>query len=313
MNIDYLRYIVTIEKVKSINKAAKALYMTQPTLSRIVQSIENDMGIQIFVRNSRGVETTHDGQQFINRIKSLVDEFDQIEEDYFNINHAPKNEVTLFVGSHRSSPAVEALIRFYDNSNSKTRNVNVIFQEGTESYITDSIYHNVIDLGIVHYLNNQEGEFQRRCDDLNLTYHLINESSVCAQISSTHPLAQEAEITEEMLRPYPHITFNDEDLTGINYCSDISQYNRHLQGKRIVVNDRGTLRSLIQKTDGYYLGNYAKCNLNDHENMVYVPIKDCQYTIKTVSVYNKDHILSAEEREFLDYIEAIYDEQCRKI
>ena len=47
------------------------------------------------------------------------------------------------------------------------------------------------------------------------------------------------------LRPYPHVTFADEDITNINYCSDVSQYNPSILEKRIVIQDRGTLRQIV--------------------------------------------------------------------
>ena len=60
-----------------------------------------------------------------------------------------------------------------------------------------------------------------------------------------HPLAGQVSIGSKALEAYPHVTYSDEDITKINYCSDIFQYNQNVVEKRIIVQDRGTLLQVI--------------------------------------------------------------------
>ena len=109
MNTEYLRYVLAIDEHQSINKAAKAMYISQPTLSRILQTIEDDAGFTIFRRTNRGVETTDAGKTFIRRVRHMLAEIDQIQKDYFEHDDLPEDTVKLIIGSHRSSPALDAL------------------------------------------------------------------------------------------------------------------------------------------------------------------------------------------------------------
>ena len=61
MNLIHLKYVVEVAKTKSISKAAENLFMGQPNLSRSIKELEQDLGITIFRRNSKGIELTSDG------------------------------------------------------------------------------------------------------------------------------------------------------------------------------------------------------------------------------------------------------------
>ena len=100
-----------------------------------------------------------------------------------------------------------------------------------------------------HEKADQESSFLHKCRSVDLEAHLLEVSPVVAQVRYGHPLANRKSILVRELRPYPHVTFADEDITNINYCSDVSQYNPSILEKRIVIQDRGTLRQIVDCTD----------------------------------------------------------------
>lgn len=305
MNTEYLRYILMIDNFKSINQAAKALYISQPTLSRILQTIEADMGIIIFERTKKGVITTYEGKVFIERIRKLVSEMEQIEKDYFQISHPdPTDEIRLYIGAQHSSPAIDAFVQFYQKECIDSNSINLVVQENSGENLLEEVADRKLDIGIIHFVSSQEDSFLETCNDLGLKCDLLGSSPICVQVRSSHPLAQKKDVTIGMLAPYLHITFSDEDLTGINSCSDIDDYNWTIQQKRIVVNERGTLRDLLLRTDGYYIGNDNRCNLTDVQSTVCIPIRDYPYLIKTVCVYTMNRLLTLPEKKFLNYLQS---------
>ena len=58
MNILHLKYAVEVAKAGSLSKAAEALYMNQPNLSRAIKELEASLGITIFGRSAKGVYVT---------------------------------------------------------------------------------------------------------------------------------------------------------------------------------------------------------------------------------------------------------------
>ena len=58
MNIQHLRYALEVEKTGSISKAAENLYLNQPHLSKAIRDLEENIGITVFNRTSKGVVPT---------------------------------------------------------------------------------------------------------------------------------------------------------------------------------------------------------------------------------------------------------------
>lgn len=306
MNISDLRCVVQVDRIKSISQAADLLYMSQSTLSRVVREVEQETGIVLFQRTNKGVVTTQEGERFITRIKALLEDIDKLERQYFRTNASRPEELTLLLATQRSSPVVDAFAQFYKQYCLRQAHFNLAILENTRENVLTLVADRACHLGVVLYMSNEADSLLRNCEKLGLSCCIIDDSPVYVQISKEHPLAGKAAISPEMLRPYPHITFIDEDLTGINYCSDIFQYNRNILDKRILVQDRGTLRHLISETDGYYLGNNAICALPTQHRTAYVPLKDYPHTIRTACVYSSSHSLSREESLFIDTLEKLF-------
>ena len=64
MTLTQMNYIITISETGSLNKAAEALYISQPSLTNAVKELEKELGIIIFNRSGRGVTLTNDGTEF---------------------------------------------------------------------------------------------------------------------------------------------------------------------------------------------------------------------------------------------------------
>lgn len=303
MNIQALRYILQISQIGSISKAAQYLYVSQPTLSRAVHEIEESTGIILFQRTNKGVVPTYDGRVFIAKATQLLDNIDNLQNQYFYKNTKQKSdEATLLIGSQRCSPVVSTFINFYHQYCEDKDYQNLAFQEGTREEVMQLIFGQVYHIGIVHYLSTEENSFLNECDVMGLNCYPLDESPICIQVREEHPLADKKSVTLDMLVPYPHVVFSDEDVTGINYCSDILQYNKNVLKKRIVVQDRGTIRQVIDNTNGYYLGNDMKCNIASSTNLRIkcIPLANSNMTIKTVYICRENCHLSDEEKKFVE-------------
>ena len=82
MNILQIKYAVEVARYGSINKAAEALYIAQPNLSRYIRELEADLGITIFKRTYRGMAPTPDGETFLHYAQQVLNQIDDIEKLY---------------------------------------------------------------------------------------------------------------------------------------------------------------------------------------------------------------------------------------
>ena len=82
MNLLHLKYAVEIDCTKSISKAAENLYMGQPNLSRAIKELEENLGIKIFRRTSKGIITTPEGEEFLEYARKITSQVEELENVY---------------------------------------------------------------------------------------------------------------------------------------------------------------------------------------------------------------------------------------
>ncbi len=74
MNIQQLEYLVAVDKHRHFGKAAQACFITQPTLSAMIQKLEDELDVRIFDRTTHPIRTTDAGRQIIDHASKILDE-----------------------------------------------------------------------------------------------------------------------------------------------------------------------------------------------------------------------------------------------
>ncbi|OEH92790.1 LysR family transcriptional regulator [Bacillus solimangrovi] len=81
MNLQQLRYFVELVNWNSLSKAAEALYISQPALSKQIKNLEQFLGLTLLNRTSKGIELTDDGERLFHKIKPILIELDSIVQE----------------------------------------------------------------------------------------------------------------------------------------------------------------------------------------------------------------------------------------
>jgi len=80
MNIQQLEYIIAVDNLRHFSKAAEASFVTQPTLSMMIQKLEDELGVKIFDRSQLPVHPTEIGKRIIDQARVAVAQVNQIKE-----------------------------------------------------------------------------------------------------------------------------------------------------------------------------------------------------------------------------------------
>ena len=80
MNIQQLEYIIAVDNYRHFSKAAEASFVTQPTLSMMIQKLEDELGVKIFDRSQLPVQPTEIGFKVINQARLALAQVNQIKE-----------------------------------------------------------------------------------------------------------------------------------------------------------------------------------------------------------------------------------------
>ncbi len=107
MTLQQLIYAVKIADLKSMNKAAAALYVSQSALSAAVRALEEELHMELFVRSNRGITITQSGEEFLSYARQMTELQRMIEERYTDNKTLKKR---FSVSMQHYSFAVEAFI-----------------------------------------------------------------------------------------------------------------------------------------------------------------------------------------------------------
>lgn len=95
MNIQQLEYLIAVDKYKHFGNAAQACYITQPTLSAMIQKFEDEMDVKIFDRTTHPIRTTDVGAQLIIEAKRVIDAINELKSKANLLNNVLAGKLNL--------------------------------------------------------------------------------------------------------------------------------------------------------------------------------------------------------------------------
>lgn len=95
MNIQQLEYLIAVDKYKHFGNAAQACFITQPTLSAMIQKFEDEMDVKIFDRTTHPIRTTDVGMQLIVEAKRVIDAINELKSKANLLNNVLAGKLNL--------------------------------------------------------------------------------------------------------------------------------------------------------------------------------------------------------------------------
>ena len=246
MTLTQLNYIITIAETKSINKAAELLYVSQPSLTSAVRELEKELGITLFYRSGRGVTLTGDGAEFLLYARQLYSQYEEVMEKYGKGGSLKKK---FGVSTQHYSFAVKAFVDMakefdmskYEFAIRETRTAEVIRDVSTMKS----------EIGVLYLSDFNRKSLEKLLRTAGLEFHPLAKCRAYVYLWKGHPLAGQAAISFEQLRPYPCLAFEQGDNSSFYLAEEILSTNEY---PRIIrANDRATMLNLMVGLGGYTL------------------------------------------------------------
>ncbi len=95
MEIRVLRYFLAVAREGNITRAADVLHVTQPTLSRQLKDLEQELGKKLFIRSSHSVFLTDKGMLLRNRAEEIVNMVDKLEAEFSSMEETIGGDVYI--------------------------------------------------------------------------------------------------------------------------------------------------------------------------------------------------------------------------
>lgn len=295
MTFQQYRYLIAIAKYRSISQAAKALYVTQPSISNAIHQLERELGIQILIRSNRGVQFTPDGQDLLQYARMLVAQEQNIRTHFRRQHQSPRHTLTV-ASQHYSfgAAAIQELMQAYQKDE-----YQLSFWEERSTAVAHHVATGTADLGITTVADLNRELLVRRFADQALVFTPLMTTTAQVFINCSHPLAQKQSITAADLKSFPCLTYRHDDLS-LSLLEEFTSFARQV----VYVQDRGTMDNLLAHTAGYNLGTGVVTPGYVDAGIIARPFLP-QQAIKIGYLQRAHHAASAEEQRFIAILKDI--------
>ena len=191
MEIRTLRYFLAVAREENMTRAAEILHVTQPTLSKALKSLEDELGKKLFVRHSFSIRLTEEGVLLRNRAEDLVSMADKIEQEFISLDDISGGELYLGLAE---SYQIRYLAQVIKDFKTRYPNLHYHITSGDTEQIADKL-----DKGLLDFLVLAELPDSRKYE-----YLAFPEKDMWGVVlPEGDPLAKKAEIRAEDLAGLP--------------------------------------------------------------------------------------------------------------
>lgn len=146
MEIRVLKYFLAVAREGNITKAAEMLHITQPTLSRQLMQLEDELGAALFVRGKRKIILTDVGLLLKRRAEEIVSLSQKTELEISNQENAVIGEIVIACGI---TEATNTMAKYIKKFKQLYPDVTFRVRNGNSDYILEAIDNGVVDIGFV--------------------------------------------------------------------------------------------------------------------------------------------------------------------
>ena len=190
MDIRVLRYFLAVAREKNITRAAKSLHITQPSLSKQLMDLEENLGKQLLIRGKREITLTEDGLLLKKRAEEIIDLVEKTEQEI----STDENEIIghLYLGGNTTPTVLNAISQL----NQKYPDIQFHFYSGDAIEIGEKIDHGTLDFAIMlEPIDNTQYDF----------LSLPDTTQWGILMDKTDPLAINQVITNKIIKQLPLI------------------------------------------------------------------------------------------------------------
>ena len=145
MNLKQLEAFVQVAEGGSFSRAAKELYLTQPTISAHIASLEKELNVRLFIRNTKEVSLSEDGKELYKYAKPMMDLEHKIEERFGSGEEPGKHCITIAASTVPAQYLLPAILKRY---NEKYPEEQLKILEMDSAKVVLRVIDHMVDVGL---------------------------------------------------------------------------------------------------------------------------------------------------------------------
>lgn len=288
MELRVLRYFLVVAREQSITKAANVLHITQPTLSRQLRELEEELGKPLLIRGNKNISLTDEGMLFRKRAEEIVELSDKTVHE---IQHTEDNITgDIYIGSGETE-GLRNVIHIIKEYQKQYPNVCFHINSGDKADLLDKLDKGLLDFGI----------FLEPVDKVKYNHLKLPAKDTLGILArKDSPLAKKKEITKEDLVHVPLIISRQlqEDSSLLRFLDTPLEKLNIVATYNLVYN----ASLMVDEKVGYAITLDKLVNTTGDSNLCFIPLSP-KMTVDMYLMWKKFQIFSKASDTFLEKIE----------
>lgn len=288
MEIRVLRYFLTVVREESITKASEVLHITQPTLSRQLSQMEEEIGVKLFERGSRKIKLTNEGILLRRRAEEILQLVDKTERELVEQDEQVEGKISIGCGETAS---VQLLPKLFDYFRKKYPRVTFDIFTATADLVKEQMDKGLLDVGLLlEPVDMEKYDFVR----LNVREKWV------VLMRSDDPLSRKESVTAKDLSELPLIL-----PRRMNVQSELaSWFGSYYEKLNVVFTSNLNTNGAIMVSDGlaYSLVIEGAMSFWDKSKVTYKPLSPA-LTSTSVLAWKRGQPFSIAATKFIEHIQ----------
>lgn len=263
-----LGYFVAAGEYCSVRKASEAINVSQPSISAAISSLENDIGVKLFVRHhAQGLSLTTAGEHFLRAARQLINHAQEVEHQGVQLSSEVAGPLEVQCFNPLAPLVIPGICHRFQQANPE---VTLGIREGHQAKIVENLRSGRIDLALTYDLDLvPEFEFEALA---NMPPYVL--------LPGTHPLADRPRLQIADLTGIPFILL---DLPkSREYFLGLFQHESLSPDIRFRSSQIEVVRGLVAHGYGFSLANVQPSNMRslDGSELIYIPLLTSKAPLK---------------------------------
>ncbi len=284
MEIRVLKYFLMVAREENITKAANLLHLTQPTLSRQLIQLEEELGVQLFQRSRHRIILTEDGMLLRRRAEEIVALADKTKDDFMHKQDALAGIIAIGSGELHSSTYLAHRIAGFQKENPL---VQFTFYSGNSDNIKERLERGLLDVGLLQ-------------EPVDISKYSFIRTPVREQwgvfVNEDATLATKETVSPKDLAGMPLIMPDRENIKSelLNWFGSDAENLHIIATGNLLYN----LATLAKETGGCVVSLNMACQ---YPGLRFIPLSP-SVTSGTILVWKKTQTFSSATNAFINYL-----------
>lgn len=217
MQLRQLAYFIEIIQCQSMTRAARKLYISQPSLSQTIQNLEEELGFPLLIRTSHGVQPTEMGKRVYRDARKIVEESARMIEEWkeeYRFSQTVEGTVRVVAVPTAYPMVAEHSVPALERACPKLR---CLVMEARRFEILQYLSQHKADLGVANVVSHEREDFMASARERGLRVIPLLEDTFQIAISNRNPLARQEKVLPEDLKRVPLVLYSGQDAIGTPY------------------------------------------------------------------------------------------------